>query len=170
MYIKEIKGMRKNVIDAFESHVAIQIFATLGTCTKEAMPHNSPKIILEFRRPFLFLIEYHKGYSFENIKENPRVSVSTFNLSKMTGFHLYGKAEVISEGAVFPRLMKKFQKRRIELCTHEVVEAVKGRAGLQLKNFICLKPVLVYKIHVTKIIGIQAFGENTFEMVKKLDH
>ena len=158
MIIKELNGMKKDIIDAFENHVGIQIFATLGTCTRKAMPHNSPKIILEFRRPFLYLIEYHKKYSFKNIKENPCVSVSTFNLSKMTGFHLYGKAEIISKGAVFSRLIRKSEKRRIALCTHEVIEAVQGRPGLQLKAFICLTPVLIYKIRITRIISIQAFA------------
>jgi predicted pyridoxine 5'-phosphate oxidase superfamily flavin-nucleotide-binding protein len=158
MVIKVVNGMKRDLVDAFEEHVAIQIFATLGTCTKKAMPHNSPKIILEFKRPFLYLIEYHKGYSYRNIKENPCVSISTFNLSKMKGFHLYGKAEIISKGSAFSRLMKKSEKRRIELCTHEVIEAIKGKAGQQLKTFICLTPVLIYKIRVTRIISIQAFA------------
>ncbi|MCX6353536.1 MAG: pyridoxamine 5'-phosphate oxidase family protein [Candidatus Aureabacteria bacterium] len=164
MAIKEIKGMSRDVIEAFENHVAIQIFATLGTCTKEAKPHNSPKIILEFKKPFLYLVDYHRGYSYNNIQENPCVSVSTFNLSKMTGFHLYGKAEIIEKGPVYERLINKFQERKILLCTHEVVEAVKGQAGMKLKNFICLGPVLVYKIRVTKIISIQAFTEDAVEI------
>jgi len=164
MVIKEIKGTRKDVINAFENHVAIQIFATLGTCTKKAMPHNSPKIILEFKNPFLYLIEYHRGYSYKNIKENSCVSVSTFNLSKMAGFHLYGTAEVMDKGPVYDRLINKFQERKIALCTHEVVEAVKERAGVKLRNFICLESILVYKIRVTKIIGIQAFTEDVVEI------
>ncbi len=158
MNIKKGEGITREAIDAFKQHVAIQIFATLGTCSKGLAPHNSPKIILTFKRPFLYLIEHHKGYSFRNIKENPRVSISTFNLSRMTGFHLYGKAKIIGKGAIFSRLIRKFQKRKIELCTHEVIEAVKGRPGLQLRNFICLDPVLIYKIQLTKVTAIQAFS------------
>jgi len=155
--------MRLEHIGAFEEHVSVQIFATLGTCNRKAAPHNSPKIILKLQRPHLYLIEYHRGTSFRNIEENPAVSVSTFNLRKMTGFHLEGEAEILTEGAAFQRLMAELRERQIRLSTHEVVEAVRGNPGTQLKRFIGLTPAAVYKITLAGISPIRAFDRSFLE-------
>ena len=62
-----------------------QEFVTIGTANLNNRPHTSLKMVLSAQGRELVLVEYRLGRSYRNLKENPLISISTFDIHRHAG-------------------------------------------------------------------------------------
>lgn len=135
-----------------------QQFVNLATADKQGNPYSSPKILLKYKDNILYLIDYLVGKSAKNIGENKNVSVATFDIEEMKGFHVYGKIEVIPEGDEFDSLLVDWGNRQDKMAAIKVSESVAGKKNMRSMKLTFLKPIEIYKIHVESIDFVTANG------------
>ena len=79
----------------------------LATVTKDGEPHVIPvgfgKVLSDDE---LLLVDVFMGKTIENIKVNPRVSVSVWDYDNLKGYEFKGKARIETSGKVFDESAK----------------------------------------------------------------
>lgn len=79
------------------SFLNAQGFVIVSSIDQDGFPHSSCKALAK-TDPLgeIFLVDAYSGVTHENIKVNPRVSVSAVDEHKFTGYCLKGKAKILS--------------------------------------------------------------------------
>lgn len=144
--------------EELQKHLRHQFFVSLATATRDGRPHTCPKLLLKFGDETVYLIDYLIAHSFDNIKSNPRVCITTFNVDEVLGYHLFGKAQIIEEGSEYKKLLAEWDEKQIKVAADQVVETVKGSTQMKSFKFTFLKPVVIYKIRVTSVDKIDSKG------------
>lgn len=79
----------------------------LATVTKDGEPHVIPvgfgKVLSDDE---ILLVDVFMGRTRENIKANPRVSVSVWDYDNLQGYEFKGKARIETSGKVFDESVK----------------------------------------------------------------
>jgi predicted pyridoxine 5'-phosphate oxidase superfamily flavin-nucleotide-binding protein len=104
-YLKEVK-MAKITAEMKEIAEKTKGFA-LATVTKDGEPHVIPvgfgKVLSDDE---ILLVDVFMGRTRENIKANPRVSVSVWDYDSLEGYEFKGKARIETSGKVFDESVK----------------------------------------------------------------
>ncbi len=83
----------------------------LATCTKDGDPHVVPialgKLLSDEE---LLLVDVFMKKSLENLKENPTVAVTFWDLESLKGYEFKGKARLETSGPAFEEAMKLVKK------------------------------------------------------------
>jgi len=108
-----------------------QEFVTLSTVNYNGSPHVSPKLFLKMEKEYIYLLDYLVGTTFENLKENNKVSISTFDIQDVKGFHIYGKASILESGPRYDKLMTEWNERQLKMATEKVSQAVRGTQNIR---------------------------------------
>ncbi len=145
-------GENKMIEKKLKKFLKNQQFVTLGTASVKGSPHVSPKIFLKCEENYLYLIDYMAGTSLKNIRQNKRVSVSTFDVEKVQGFHIYGRVRVLDRGKEYESLLKFWNEKQTRLAASRVVASVRGKKNLGSMKLIFQKPVKIYKIRISRIV------------------
>ncbi len=140
-----------------------QQFVNLGSSSLSAKPHTSPKSIVLLKDKYIYLADDLLEKTYKNIKENPFVSLSSFDIQSMKGFRLYGKAVIVKNGREYEHLIKKEEKRQVMMATERVVEKVQGKSNVKSLTMTFLKPVLFYKFSPKSV----EFIDRTKKQIKK---
>lgn len=135
-----------------------QQFVTLGSSTPEGSPHASPKIFLKMEGKNIYLIDYLVGVSFENIKANKEVSISTFDIQEVKGFHVYGQASILRNGPEYEALLKEWDVRQTQTTAKNISEVVRGEKNKKVFKLTFKKPVEIYKIKIKRIDFVNTQG------------
>ena len=134
-------------------------FVSIATCDKKGAPHAAPKLLLKIRRPFIYLIDYTIAKTVENLKENPRASLSIMDLDNLEGYRLNGSVELIEHGEEHRAIFKELDKRLIELSAKRLIEGV--RSGKKSAHFELEIPekFVVIKIEMEESVKIGPRGD-----------
>ena len=120
-------------------------FVSVATCDFEGRPNAASKFLLKVDQKHVYLIDYIIGRTFQNLKINPRASISFLDADSLIGYQLNGRAVIIDSGAEFERILKELHQRQIDLSTKRIIEGVtKGKVheGFEVsipENFVILK-------------------------------
>ena len=130
-------------------------FLSLATADKTAKPNAAPKFFLKFEKPYIYLIDYSFATTTENLRTNPRASLSFMDLENLEGYRVYGSVELIERGEEFESLKKEVERRNIQLSAQRVIEG--SRTGKRYEHFELERPdkfiVIKFKIRETTKIG-----------------
>lgn len=99
-------------------------FVSVGTCDLQHQPNVAPKFILKMDGSFLYLVDYVLGATFNNIKANPRVSVSIMDTEALIGYQINGPVEILCGGDEYDKIQKELLQRKIDLSTKRIIEGV----------------------------------------------
>jgi len=72
-------------------------FLNVATASLDGKPNNISKLILKVEDNFIYLIDYSIGRTYNNIKMNPRVSLSFFDVDNLSGFQINGPVQLIEK-------------------------------------------------------------------------
>lgn len=134
-------------------------FVSIATATPDGQPNTAPKFFFRAKGAFIYLIDYVIGKTIENLRENPRVSVSFMDLDNLEAYRLNGTAHCIEKGRIFDRVLEAWNKKLIKLSTDRVIEAVrtgKRRGHYELEM---TEKFMVLKIKVESIVKIGRRGD-----------
>lgn len=143
-----------------------QQFVTLGIANFNGSPHVSPKLLLKYANKKLFLIDFLVASSYRNIKENNNVSVSTFDIEQVKGFHLYGQATIVQSGAEYESLLDEWVKRQNKMAADYICSKVGKRKNMLSLALTFVKAVKIYKIKIEKMEFVNAKGVLVVENMK----
>lgn len=121
-------------------------FITVATCNFEGRPNAAPKFVLKFEDSCIYLVDYTIGRTWENLKVNPKASLSLMDQDTLVGYQLNGSVEIIEKGAQYKTLFDEFKRKEIDLSVRRIAEGISR--GRRHENFEVLLPehFVVFKV------------------------
>ncbi len=134
-------------------------FINVGTCDFSGRPNVAPKFIIKANGNTLYLADYVFGKTFNNLKINPRVSLSTLNLDTLIGYQINGMCGILTKGNEYRKMLREMQKKQINFSVNRLIEGIHREK--KYKDFEVTLPekVCIFKIRIKEIVSIWTSGK-----------
>lgn len=140
-------------------------FISVATCDLSGKPNAAPKLLLKLENNFIYLVDYTIGMTWQNLKVNPRVSLSAIDTDTLVGYQINGTVGIIAEGGEYDKILNEVTEREISLSTKRIIEGVSS--GRKHNNFeLGLSGrFVIFKVKIEEIVEIGPRGELKRERV-----
>ncbi|MDD5568100.1 MAG: pyridoxamine 5'-phosphate oxidase family protein [Candidatus Omnitrophica bacterium] len=146
--------MNKKVLELLKARE----FVSVATCDLQGRPNAAPKFILKLENNYIYLVDYIIGRTFQNIKANPRISISFIDNNALMGYQLNGSVEIIGSGQEYDSLVRDLSRKEVELSTRRIIEGVaKGKSHEGFELGISEKFVML-KVKIEEVVEIASSG------------
>jgi len=107
-----------------------QRFTIISTIDKKGYPHNSCKGIVEIDKSGkAYLMDLYMAGTYENLKNNPAISITAVDEHKFMGYCLKGKAKIVPKGKVNKRILKLWEDKIAGRISHRLLKNMRGEKG-----------------------------------------
>lgn len=122
-----MKKLPREIIRFFEK----QGFVIIATIDRDGGIHAVAKGIVGIEENGkVFLIDLYEGRTFENLKRNPKVSITAVDEHKFEGYNLKGHAKVVEEEKFEDHIVKAWQDRIVKRITNRILKNIKSEKRL----------------------------------------
>lgn len=134
-------------------------FVYVATSNLESKPNAAPKFMVKVDNNFVYLIDYVVGKTWENIKINPRVSLTFMDNEELTGYQINGHVTLITMGLEFDLIINELRSKKVSLTVERLVKGV--QRGKKHNNFEVDLPEngVVLKVKVDDVVEICPSGK-----------
>jgi len=134
-------------------------FVSIGTSDANGYPCVVPKFLIMVDNDFIYLADYLMGPTFENLKVNPKISLSVIDTDALIRYQINGTAELIDKGLEYDKLTNELRNKELNFTVERVIKGV--QTGKKDKNFEVVFPdrFIVIKIKVKEIVKISSIGK-----------
>ena len=151
-------AMSKNLLREAKLFLNKQQFLTTGTVDRQGKPHVSPKLLLKAAEKYIYIADYQVKSTYNNLKINPNISVCSFNIVEVFGYHIYGKAQIIERGTMYKNLLRDWQEGQTSRQVDKIIEDVRGECNMRSLKLTFLKPVVIYKVKISSVQKVDSRG------------
>lgn len=132
-------------------------FVSVATADSTCLPNAAPKFVLKVEDNFIYLVDYTIGKTWENLRVNPRASLSFTDADTLTGYQINGPVEIIEKGAEYERILKELQEKEISLATARIIEGIHREKKHAVSELEIPQRFVIFKIKITDVaeIGLQ---------------
>ncbi len=134
-------------------------FVVLATADAAGKPNSAPKFVLKAEGLSVYLIDYSIGRTAENIKLNPRVSLSFIEMDSLMGYRLNGSAHLVLSGDIYDNCMNELREKQVDLTSKRVIEGVRKDKTFKTYELSLSADILIYKIDIEEGCVIELSGE-----------
>ena len=100
----------KQIPAAIIDFLRTQSFVIVCSIDKNGFPHSSCKNIVKIEPcGQVFLLDAYRGLTAENIRRNPRISISAIDEHKFMGYCLKGKARILPANNISQEIIKSWE-------------------------------------------------------------
>jgi uncharacterized pyridoxamine 5'-phosphate oxidase family protein len=133
-----------------------QPFTVISTIDKKGYPHNSCKGIVEIDKSGrVYLLDLYTAATYENLKDNPRISITAVNEHKFIGYSLKGKAKIVRKNKISNRVLKLWEKKIASRISHRLLKNMRGEKGHALHPEAILPgPAYLIEVSVDEIVDL----------------
>jgi predicted pyridoxine 5'-phosphate oxidase superfamily flavin-nucleotide-binding protein len=134
-------------------------FLYMATANKDGRPSVAPKFLIKAEDDHIYLADFVLGRAYENLKINPRVSVSVINREDLVGYQMNGHARILENGAEFDAISKDLNKREAHFSAGRIIERVQQDKKSSHFEVAFPKRYAVFKIEIEEIVNIESSGK-----------
>lgn len=140
-------------------------YVSVATADFQGNPNAAPKFLLKIEGDFIYLVDYIIGRTWDNIKINPKASLSFMDPDTLKGYQINGAVEIIDKGKAYEQILDELAKKKLDSSIKRIIEGVYRGKGHE--NFEISLPdrFVVFKIKLAEIIEIGPYGELKREKV-----
>lgn len=92
-------------------------------------PHSSCKAIVRIDKAgSIYLLDAYRGKTLENLRNNPRASVTSFDEHKFAGYCLKGRARILFREELAPEIIRAWEERITSRLTQRLLHNIRGEA------------------------------------------
>lgn len=100
----------KQIPAAIADFLDAQGFVIVSSLDAQGFPHNSCKDIVKIdSRGEIYLLDVYQGVTGDNIKRNPKISISAVDEHKFMGYCLKGKARIMPDDNLSQEILKSWE-------------------------------------------------------------
>ncbi|UCC94603.1 MAG: pyridoxamine 5'-phosphate oxidase family protein [Candidatus Omnitrophota bacterium] len=147
------------ITDQIKHFLGNREFINVATCDFEGRPNVAPKFVLKIEGDSIYLVDYVIGKTFQNIKVNPKVSISTVNIDTLVGYQINGQVQIIDVGQQYDYLLEEFAQRQIQFSVKRIIEGVHRERKYSDFEVTFPEHVIVFKVDVQEVVEIIPTGE-----------
>jgi len=107
-----------------------QSFVIVSTLDKDGSLHSSCKGIVKINRAgSIYLLDLYRARTYDNLKRNPRISITAVDEHRFRGYCLKGKAKIINIDKLKPQIIKAWEDRITSRITQRVLKNMLEERG-----------------------------------------
>ena len=134
-------------------------FISVATCDLRGQPNAAPKLLLSADEKFIYLIDYTVGKTWENLRINPKVSLSLSDIHELKGYRINGTVEIIDQGPLYKKLAKEFEERKIVLSVERVISGVQRQQRHRDFEMAIPEKFVIFKVKIQDVTEINPQGK-----------
>jgi len=134
-------------------------FVSVATCDFKGRPNVAPKFFLKSSGCNIYLIDYVIGKTFDNVKINPRVSLSMMDLETLTGYQINGTAELIEKGEEYNKLLNELTDKEISLSSKRILEGIDSGKKHKTFELAFSERITIFKVKIEEFVEITPLGK-----------
>jgi uncharacterized pyridoxamine 5'-phosphate oxidase family protein len=140
------------VINFFHS----QNYLIVSTIGKDGSLHNSCKGLIDIdQNGKVYLLDVYRGKTYQNLQQNPNISITAVDEHKFKGYSLKGKAQIVSEDKLEPRIVKAWEDKITSRITQRVIKNITQSKGHPRHPEARLpKPKYMISVEVKEVIDL----------------
>ncbi|MFA5362378.1 MAG: pyridoxamine 5'-phosphate oxidase family protein [Candidatus Omnitrophota bacterium] len=140
-------------------------FLYAATCDFKGRPNIAPKFLVKIDKNFIFLVDFVIGRTWENLKANPRASLSFMDMDSLTGYQVNGTVEIITQGKEYDMIIKELQEKEISFTAKRIIEGIhKGKKSASFEVSFS-KQMVIFKVKAEEVVEIGPSGKVSREKV-----
>ncbi|MDD5729712.1 MAG: pyridoxamine 5'-phosphate oxidase family protein [Candidatus Omnitrophica bacterium] len=140
-------------------------FISVATSDFNGRPNAAPKFVLKIENNFIYLVDYSLSRTWENLKANPRVSLSFVDTETLSGYQINGPVEIVDKGAAYEKLLNELREKEISLSVKRIIEGVHKEKSHQSFEVSIPERFAIFKVKMEEIAEIGPKGEVKREKV-----
>ena len=117
----------------------------------------------------IYLVDYTIGATWQNLKINPRASLSLLDLNTLKGYQLNGPVRIIEKGPKFNKLRREMHDKTIRLTTQHIIEDIRGEGKHEGFEVVITEKFIILEVRIDEIAEIGIGGELKRTRSKKVD-
>ena len=166
--MKNFEGMPKMLIaESMKKFLLNKGFVSVGTSDLNGQPNAVPKYIVEVDKGYIYLADYVIGKTFQNLKINPKISISTINLETLEGLQINGVTKIITKGPLYKKLLKAMVEQEVHHTARRIIEDVQGGQKTSAYEVQFPGRVAMFKVKCEKITKIGITGNLQIENIRE---
>lgn len=147
-----MKRLSEEIINFFQNRG----FVIVSTIDKNGNPHNSCKGIVKIEpNGRVYLLDVYRDRTFENLKYNPKISITAVDEHNFKGYCLKGKSEIIETNKLNNDILKAWEDKITSRITQRVLKNIRGEKGHSRHPEVQLpRPEYMISMEVEEIIDL----------------
>jgi len=121
-----MKRLPNEIVQFFQN----QGYVIVSTLDINGIPHNSCKGIVEIKQDGrVYLLDLYKSATFNNLKRNPRISITAVDEHKFRGYCLKGRAKIIPVEKLKPEILRSWEDKISSRITRRLLKNIREEKG-----------------------------------------
>jgi len=143
-------------------------FIDVATANADGHPNAAPKLILKTPDEFIYLVDCTIGKTWENLKRDPRVSLSFVDQESLKGYQIRGIAKIIEGEGVCQQLVDDLQEKEMALTVTRLISGIRGKKRHEDFEIGMSDKFVIFKITILEVVEIGYKGNLTRSAFKEL--
>ncbi|MDP8216737.1 MAG: pyridoxamine 5'-phosphate oxidase family protein [Candidatus Kaelpia imicola] len=134
-----------------------QSFVIVSTIDSDGRIHCSAKGIVGIHKDgSVFVIDLYRNKTYDNLKNDPRVSITQVDEHSFTGYTLQGKAKIVFKDQINDDQIKEWEKKVLKRISDRLVKSVQSEKASSMHHEAQLpeEPKYLIEIDVESIIDL----------------
>lgn len=121
-----MKRLNAEIIRFFQS----QGFIIVSTIDRKGLLHNSCKDIVQINAEGrIYIFDLYRGRTYENLQQDPRISITAVDEHKFKGYCLKGEAKIIKIEELAPEIIRAWEDKITSRVSKRVLKNIRGEKG-----------------------------------------
>jgi len=125
---------------------------SLATRDTAGSPNAANKFMLKCEAPCVYLVDFARGKTWQNIKNHERVAFPIMETDNLVDYQLSGEARLIEKGKRFEELKRELLSRELRFSTKRVIEGIRRERGHTSFQFPNTDDALIIEVRVDDIV------------------
>ena len=134
-------------------------FISAGTCDFKGRPNAAPKFVLKADAEHVYIVDYTIGTTYDNLKMNPRVSMSFIEPRTLMGYQLNGAVTIIDSGPLYKKMRNEMVDKEIRLTAQHLIEDVRGSHKHDVYEIGITEKFVIFKVKIDEVVEIGTKGD-----------
>lgn len=147
-----MKQLSNDIINFLEK----QGFAIVSSLDSQGRIHCAAKGIVGIeQKGKVYLIDLYKANTFNNLRQNPTISITVVDEHLFIGYTLKGKAKIVERERIRKHIIKKWEERVIQRISKRLIKNVKeDRKSLYHPESQFPRPQYLIEVDVEDIVNL----------------
>jgi len=148
--------LMKRLSEEVKHFLQTQGFVIVSSIDSNGFSHSSCKGLIKIDpRGKIYLLDLYRGETFQNLKSNPRITITAVDEHKFIGYCLKGKAEMLNQKELQSHIIKAWESRITGRLTQRLLKNIREEKGNTRHPEILLpKPEYMIVMEVEEIIDL----------------
>lgn len=128
----------------------------VSTIDKNGFAHSACKGLVKINQNGrIYILDLYAARTYENLRRNPRISITAIDEHKFIGYCLKGKAQIIPQARIQSQVIKAWEDRITSRITHRLLKNIREEKGHPRHPEALLpKPEYIIVMNIEEIVDL----------------